>query len=277
MSVAVPHNRISLSSPPNLSGFAAFENKNDRVEWHQPVDKWQFLVLSHSGVLSCNGRVVPFGSRAALVLPPRARCRIDRSGASAYEHVFCWFSVSEGTEDSVAMPLVSDVSVVFDAWEKQWNKAFDRIQFSRTGVRAWLWDVLWYLAAGQEKIRTNLYVEEAEKIIHDRIQKKIVILELASELQISHSQLVRLFREEHGTTIQEYIRVQRTVRACRLLTETTQPIKAIASAVGVPDLQQFSRMIRDATGVSPRMLRVERREFQVHGTANPREGIRQEL
>lgn len=175
------------------------------------------------------------------------------------------------------MPLVSDISAVFDAWERHWNRAFDRVQFNKVGVQAWVWDVLWFLAAGQELVRTNMYVESAERLIQQRMSQKIVISEMADELEISHSQLVRLFREEHGTTIQEYIRTQRTVLACRLLTETTRPIKSIASAVGVPDLQQFSRMVKDATGASPRTLRTERRAFEAHGTAQPRDGIRQKI
>jgi len=198
------------------------------------------------------------------VFPPRARCRLERSGQEAYEHIFLWFTPSDVSDDVVALPLVSDVSAVFDAWETHWKRAFDRIQFTRTGVRAWLWDVLWHVSQGPENLRRNVYVEAAEKAIDQRLASKIVVLDLAKELEISHSQLVRLFRAEHGLTIQEFIRIQRTVRACRLLTTTTSPIKSIATAVGVPDLQQFSRMISNATGVSPRSMRQERRGFDAH-------------
>jgi len=181
------------------------------------------------------------------------------------------------SDQAVGLPLVTDVTNVFDGWEKQWGRAFDRSQFARTGVVAWIWSVLWHLSSGPENVRTNIYVEEAERIIQERMASKIGVLELAKELEISHSQLVRLFRSEHGTTIQEYIRVQRTVRACRLLTASTSSIKSIAAQVGVPDLHQFSRMIRNATGVSPRQMRTERRTFDAHSDDPVRPGTRQEI
>lgn len=262
--LSIPHHRASLAAMPTLVGYAAYANKNDVLEWHQPPDRWQLLILAHSGVLNCNGRVVPYGPRAALVLPPRARVKLERSGMSEYEHVFAWFQVEDSPEDVVALPLVTDISGVYDAWDRHWSRAFDRIQFTRRAVQAWVWDCLWFLSAGAEKIRTNLHVEAAESLIHERLGERIGILELAKELEISHSQLVRLFREEHGTTIQEYIRTQRTVKAIRLLTTTTRPIKSIANAVGVPNLQQFSRMVTMATGVSPRRMREERKDFDVH-------------
>ncbi|MBS1724414.1 MAG: helix-turn-helix transcriptional regulator [Armatimonadetes bacterium] len=273
----IPHTRASLAKPPTIVGYAAFRDKNDVLEWHQPVDRWQLLIVAHSGVVSFNGRVVPYGPRAALVLPPRARVRLDRSGFPGYEHIFSWFTLEEGAEDVVALPVVADITPVFDSWETHWSRAFDRVQFTRRAVQAWVWDSLWYVAAGVERIRTNLYVEEAERIVQERLGDKIGILELANELEISHSQLVRLFRAEHGMTIQEYIRVQRAVAAVRLLTTTTKPIKAIAAQVGVPDLQQFSRLVRNATGASPRHLRTERKTFEAHTTLVTEPGVRAEV
>lgn len=265
----IPYFRASLTEPPALVRHAGFQSPHGVLEWHQPVDRWQLLVLTHPGVVSCNGRIAAFGAPSALVFPPRARVRLDRSGLETYEHTMAMFEPKDSTEDIVALPLVTDISPVFAGIEQMWVKAFNRIQFTRTGARSWVWSLLWYLAAGSEKIRTNIYVEEAEKLIQQRLGERIVILDLARELEISHSQLVRLFREEHGTTIQEYIRVQRAVTATRLLTTTTRPIKAIATAVGVPNLQQFSRLIVGATGVSPRTLRVERKEFDILGEARP--------
>lgn len=273
----VPSFRINLNEPPNLSGYAAFPSPHQTLEWHQPIDRWQMLVVSHEGVVSCDGRIAPYGPRSLLIFPPRARCRLERSGMEAYEHIFVWFVPQESSSDFVGIPLVTDISAEFDSWETQWKRAFDRIQFTRTGVRSWMWSVLWHVAQGPENVRTNLYVEEAERLILERLTMKISVIELAKELSISHSQLVRLFRSEHGTTVQEYIRTQRTVRACRLLTSTTHSIKTVANLVGVPDLQQFSKMIRNATGVSPRQMRNERRTFDAHSVAPHHEGTRQQV
>ena len=52
-----------------------------------------------------------------------------------------------------------------------------------------------------------------------------------------------------------YVRSRRSQHAEDLLMSTTLPIKAIARAVGVPDLQQFNRLMRDSKGLCPRAIR----------------------
>jgi transcriptional regulator GlxA family with amidase domain len=52
-----------------------------------------------------------------------------------------------------------------------------------------------------------------------------------------------------------YIRRLRTERARHLLVNSTLPVKAVAVQVGLPDLQQFNKVIRRELGRSPREVR----------------------
>ena len=78
---------------------------------------------------------------------------------------------------------------------------------------------------------------------------------LAIEVDVSKSYLAKLFRKTCGDTVAGYIFARRTARAFHMLANTTMPIKAIAYAVGMPDLQQFNKAIRRRYGRSPRSVR----------------------
>ena len=97
ISNSIPYFKASIVEPPTMTGYAAYTSPHQVLEWHQPVDKWQLLIVSHSGVCSCDGRVVPYGPRTAFVFPPRARCRLERSGLESYEHIFAWLMRNAGS------------------------------------------------------------------------------------------------------------------------------------------------------------------------------------
>jgi transcriptional regulator GlxA family with amidase domain len=81
------------------------------------------------------------------------------------------------------------------------------------------------------------------------------VASLAQQLDISHNHLTRLFQAEAKTSVVGYIRQRRMERAQHLLTQTTLPIKVIATQVGMRDLHAFNKTVRREFGVSPRSLR----------------------
>lgn len=50
-------------------------------------------------------------------------------------------------------------------------------------------------------------------------------------------------------------RQRKTEQALHLLRESELDIKSIAIECGLPDMQQFNKLVRGATGVSPRACR----------------------
>lgn len=95
----------------------------------------------------------------------------------------------------------------------------------------------------------------AQILIESRLRQTIRIAELAKELGVTPGYLVKLFQTYCGTTIVDYIRQRRLYHATHLISCTTMPIKAIATAVGMSDLHRFNKEIHHGFSCSPRKLR----------------------
>ena len=79
--------------------------------------------------------------------------------------------------------------------------------------------------------------------------------QIAAAVGVSHNHLTRLFTAGQGLTVVGYLRRRRIEHARQLLVHSTMSITAIASTVGIPDLQAFNKACRTVTGLGPRALR----------------------
>lgn len=79
--------------------------------------------------------------------------------------------------------------------------------------------------------------------------------ELAERLGVSTSTLARRFKEATGMTVADYVARQRTERAARLLSTTSQSVRDIALFVGYDDANYFVKVFRAAYGVTPTAYR----------------------
>ena len=103
--------------------------------------------------------------------------------------------------------------------------------------------------------RENATVIRVREAIELQLSEPLRVADIACAAEISHNHLTRLFHAATGKTVVAYIRERRVDRATRLLRHTTMPVKQIAAQVGLPDLHQFNKVIRGATGLSPRAVR----------------------
>ena len=71
----------------------------------------------------------------------------------------------------------------------------------------------------------------------------------------SRRTLERRFRETLGRTIHDEIRRAHVEQAKRLLVETRESLKVVASRAGFSDPQQFSRIFRSSEGLTPQRYR----------------------
>ena len=65
------------------------------------------------------------------------------------------------------------------------------------------------------------------------------------------SYLSRLFREEKGITLKEYILQKKIERAKELLRRKNISVKMVSNSVGLTDPLYFSRIFKRKTGLSP--------------------------
>lgn len=153
------------------------------------------------------------------------------------------------------MPVVTSVSDDLGRWRDR----MEAIIAARCSPKAnaVLWTLLWELhdRAVRGDASVDPALERATQWIELHLNKSFRISELARAVGVSHTYLGRLFRIHHHTSIIGYVRTRRAERARHLLEHTTQPAKAIASLVAMPDLQRLNKLLRRAYGHGPRWFR----------------------
>lgn len=98
-------------------------------------------------------------------------------------------------------------------------------------------------------------VRLAVRYVHDNLNRRLPISELASEMRLSPRHLARLFALYLGTSPAAYIEQARLERAKTLLRCGSSPIKSVAGAVGYESVHHFSRAFARHVGVPPGAFR----------------------
>lgn len=87
------------------------------------------------------------------------------------------------------------------------------------------------------------------------IAEKISAGDICRFFGIGRTKLYRVAAERLGKGVADYVRDRRVAHARRLLGRTDLPVSAVASAAGFSEYNYFSRVFRDATGMTPRECR----------------------
>jgi len=65
----------------------------------------------------------------------------------------------------------------------------------------------------------------------------------------------RIFRQETGSSITDYLTARRIKQACRLLQTTSLPVDRVGIEVGLPNMSYFIQLFKKVTGVTPLKFR----------------------
>ncbi|MBS4207992.1 AraC family transcriptional regulator [Bacillus sp. FJAT-50079] len=104
------------------------------------------------------------------------------------------------------------------------------------------------------RIKTNentSIVEKAENYIEMNFAEDISIEEIARNIHVHPSHLMRVFKKEKGITISHFRSKRRIKEAKQLLTYSTLSMTEIAMIVGFSSPQYFSRIFKREEGVTP--------------------------
>ncbi len=94
-------------------------------------------------------------------------------------------------------------------------------------------------------------LQDVKNYIDLHFKEKILLDEIASHFYINKFYLTRIFKEQFGLPISQYIIQLRITHAKKLLRFTTLPMDEIAIECGMNDANYFSRMFRKVEGISP--------------------------
>ncbi|HEM4335037.1 TPA: AraC family transcriptional regulator [Streptococcus suis] len=103
--------------------------------------------------------------------------------------------------------------------------------------------------------QTKHYVQQAIKMIHNHYAHPIKVSEIADFLALSRSYLYKIFKQETGYSIKDYILQVKMNRSCQLLEDASRSITEIAYSVGYQDPLTFSTAFKNYFHMSPTEFR----------------------
>jgi YesN/AraC family two-component response regulator len=87
--------------------------------------------------------------------------------------------------------------------------------------------------------------------IEEHYREEISLETLAEETHLSKFYVSRIFREETGSSITDYLTARRIKQACRLLQTTDLSVEQIGIRVGYPNASYFIQLFKKVVGVTP--------------------------
>jgi AraC-like DNA-binding protein len=108
--------------------------------------------------------------------------------------------------------------------------------------------------SGQSKM-TDKTVEAAQVYIAAHYAKQLSLDEIAGQVYVSKHYLSRLFKRRTGLGVVEYINSIRLTAAKGLLETSPMKIASVSEACGYGTTTHFSRLFKEATGLSPQQYR----------------------
>lgn len=98
----------------------------------------------------------------------------------------------------------------------------------------------------------NRIFKQCAEFIDQNIKNKMTLEQVCKGVHISASQLNRIFNENAGTSVMDYITCSKLEKAKELLRESTMNISQISSEFGFSSIHYFSRLFKQKYGIAPR-------------------------
>ncbi|BBH20677.1 hypothetical protein Back11_20220 [Paenibacillus baekrokdamisoli] len=107
----------------------------------------------------------------------------------------------------------------------------------------------------QRKNKNRLNLEEVRKYMERNFAEPISLEQLAKAFFVSKEYLSKMFKQEYGRNVTDYILHIRMDKARDWLTEDHFSIKMVAEMVGYEDVSYFYRVFRKHFGIAPGEMR----------------------
>ena len=97
----------------------------------------------------------------------------------------------------------------------------------------------------------NRYISYTLQYVAEHFQEKILIPDIAKELNISTRYLGKLFSQHMNLTLANYINIYRINQAIQLMSTTDMSLVDIALSIGLNDAQHFSKLFYKIINMTP--------------------------
>lgn len=100
-------------------------------------------------------------------------------------------------------------------------------------------------------VRPARYSETIMQWIERHYAEHVTLERIAEELHLSKFYVSRVFRQETGSSLTDYLTARRIKQACRLLQTTALPVDLIGDGVGMPNVSYFIQAFKKVVGTTP--------------------------
>ncbi len=108
------------------------------------------------------------------------------------------------------------------------------------------------IATGHERnFSTKTLYTDISRFVLSNLERKLSLNDIAGHLNLSKEHLCRVFKEETGMTIGEYIQREKIHHAQNMLRNNTLNIKEIAYRLDYSSASQFNRQFKKISGLTP--------------------------
>ena len=154
-------------------------------------------------------------------------------------------------EDGAVHDLLKQIVLLADSTQRESERLCSLLATQTMLLTARLWQ--------RERVPTrSAHVAHALDIIESRYASELTALAIARELHIHPTYLHKLFREETGYSVCEYIQKTRLRHASELLCGS-HTLREAALAVGISSPQYFSKLFKREYGLTPGEYRARNR------------------
>jgi transcriptional regulator GlxA family with amidase domain len=102
---------------------------------------------------------------------------------------------------------------------------------------------------------TPPWIREALRLIDERIGQQLHSASLARAVSVSPAHFSRVFKQQTGMNVTDYVHAKRVVHAKELLAQTENSIAQIAERCGFESMAHFHRIFKRITGPPPKAYR----------------------
>lgn len=224
-----------------------------------------FLVLSGSGTLEYEKRIIPLQSGDCVFLDckkPYSHRTSDDLWELAWVHFYgpnmgsiyekykerggrtCFHPKKSENYRRLLQELYQIASTEDHVRDM---KIFEKL----TSLLTLLMEESWHPESSRNNAPKRQNLQHIKEYLDQHYTEKISLDELAERFFINKFYLTRIFKEQFGTSINNYLLKIRITHAKQLLRFTDQTIETISSECGIKDANYFSRMFKKIEGISP--------------------------
>ena len=251
-------------------------------EWHYNSEYELTLTLNSHGQRFVGDSIAPYGDGDLVLIGPRVPhtwCSSGDCGAGpTHQALVLWFSESfvqsliRSHQELRSIQILLESSTrAIEFSEEARAKARPMIckmltQTAEDRLPALLQLLLLLSRDGGMRPLTSPPVDALPDVKEERIGRVLTFLNghykeqsavdrLGGIAALSRSSLHRLFKQQTGMTITEYVTQLRIGNACALLINTDRPIALIGDQTGYRNLANFNRQFKELKELTPRQFR----------------------